>query len=221
MNPVLTEVVFRKADLSAFTGSFRARSGVLRGMSRLPETVLLEGQTRVTYLADYLPAGRADALLTWCLDRPWESETYSFSGKPVATRRKSCAFGAPGMVYRYAGVTREAFSLLPALGTLVEGPYNFVLANLYPDGKAAIGAHADDEEDIVPGSPIAALSLGQRRTFVLTHKDGQRAAEVTLGHGSLLVMEGDTQQRFKHCVPRQPRLTLPRVSLTFRQLVSR
>lgn len=190
-------------------------------MSRLPETLLLDGRARVTYLADYLPPGRADALLTWCIDRlPWESETYSFGGKPVATLRKSCAFGAPGMAYRYAGVTRKALPLPPALGTVVDGPYNFVLANLYPDGKAAIGAHADDEEDIVPGSPIAALSLGQRRTFVLTAKEtGKRAAEVTLEHGSLLVMEGDTQQRFKHSVPRQPRLTLPRVSLTFRQLV--
>lgn len=191
-------------------------------MSRLPETVLLDGQARVTYLADYLPPGRADALLTWCRDRlPWESETYSFGGKPVATLRKSCAFGAPGMAYRYAGVTRTALPLPSALGALVDGPYNFVLANLYPDGKAAIGAHADDEDDIVQGSPIAALSLGQSRTFVLTGKDGKRAAEVTLGHGSLLVMEGDTQQRFKHSVPKQPRLTLPRVSLTFRQLVTR
>lgn len=187
-----------------------------------PLPIIDDGRSLVTYTADYLPVGRADALLTWCRDRlPWESETYSFGGKPVQTRRKSCAFGAPGLTYRYSGVTRPALPLPPALGlSMPPGEYNFVLANLYPDGKAAIGAHADDEEDIVAGSPIAAISLGATRRLVFLDREGKRAAEVVLEHGSLLVMAGETQKHFKHAIPAQPSVRAPRVSLTFRSIRS-
>ena len=39
----------------------------------------------------------------------------------------------------------------------------------YKDGNDSIGEHRDDEKDLVADSPIASLSLGQKRDFVFKH----------------------------------------------------
>lgn len=44
-----------------------------------------------------------------------------------------------------------------------------VLLNHYQDGDVKLGFHADDEPIIVPDSPIASVSLGAARRFVLKH----------------------------------------------------
>jgi len=39
-----------------------------------------------------------------------------------------------------------------------------------------------------------------------------------LPHGSLFIMAGDTQNNFKHEVPKEPYVTQPRINLTFRHI---
>ena len=46
-------------------------------------------------------------------------------------------------------------------------------------------------------------------------RDGERRS-LELTSGSLLVMRGACQRRFRHGIPREPRVTDERVSLTFR-----
>ncbi|GAA6063524.1 hypothetical protein JCM10212_006697 [Sporobolomyces blumeae] len=41
----------------------------------------------------------------------------------------------------------------------------------------------------------------------------------TLANGSLVVMQGDTQLKWKHQIPKEPKVRASRISLTFRQLV--
>ena len=44
------------------------------------------------------------------------------------------------------------------------------------DGGDHMGEHKDDEEELVKGSPIASLSLGQERDFVFRHQDARGAS---------------------------------------------
>ena len=94
--------------------------------------------------------------------------------------------------------------------------YNAVLCNLYRDGNDSVGLHADAEPEM--GPVIASLSLGAERLFRLKTTDGKVAFAERLPGGSLLIMAGETQKNFKHEVPKEPRITQPRINLTFRRI---
>jgi alkylated DNA repair dioxygenase AlkB len=170
---------------------------------------------------------------------PWERRHLKMFGKTVKEGHDTAFFGDPGTRYRYTGVDHEtlpwerdpsgALAELRDLARYVTGhPYDLGLMNFYrpPD---SIGAHADDERDLVPGSPILSISLGRARLFGLqTKAQGSRGRVTTkrLAHGSLLVMAGQTQQVYKHYVNAEP---MPagaagpedRVNITFRCVVKR
>ena len=107
---------------------------------------------------------------------------------------------------------RQAYSALglPSVG------YNAVLCNLYRDGSDSVGLHADAEPEM--GPVIASVSLGAERLFRLKAKDGKVVFAQGLPGGSLLIMAGNTQKNFKHEVPKEPRITQPRINLTFRRI---
>jgi alkylated DNA repair dioxygenase AlkB len=44
-------------------------------------------------------------------------------------------------------------------------------------------------------------------------------AQVTLEHGSLLLMKGTTQHFWKHQIPKTSKPILPRINMTFRTIV--
>jgi alkylated DNA repair dioxygenase AlkB len=97
---------------------------------------------------------------------------------------------------------------------------NHVLLTLYRDGRDSIALHADNEPEFGWGPIIASLSLGATRKFIIQHKK-KRAwrRTVMLTHGSLLVMGGAFQRRWRHAVPRQGPVDKPRINVTFRRLM--
>ena len=164
----------------------------------------------------------------------WERRTASFGH---AVPRDEAYYGDPETHYTYS---RREYNPLPwipelvSLKTRVEEAtpatayanfslprtgYNAVLCNLYRDGHGSVGLHADDEPEM--GPVIASVSLGAERLFRLRRKDGSVAFSERLSHGSLLIMAGDTQKNFKHEVPKEPRVTQPRINLTFRRIEHR
>jgi alkylated DNA repair dioxygenase AlkB len=99
-------------------------------------------------------------------------------------------------------------------------PFNHVLLNRYRDGRDNMGMHADDEPELGPDPVVATLSLGATRRLTLVPRrprDGERRS-LALPAGSLLIMGGACQRRFRHGIPREPRVSEERVSLTFRQI---
>ena len=154
-----------------------------------------------------------------------EREIVLFGKRIVQPRLVSWAGERP---YRYSGQTLEPRPFTPAVGTLLRRAnafagvaFNHVLLNLYRDGRDSMGLHADDETELGPDPVVATLSLGAQRRFVLVPRrpsDGARHS-VDLGSGSLLVMRGACQRRFRHGIPRDPRCTEERLSLTFRRIV--
>lgn len=189
----------------------------------------------IYYEEGFLPPEDAShffqALLNKCA---WERHTTSF-GHPVP--RDEAYYGDPGTHYTYSrreyqplpwlaellslknlveqATPAEAYAKLslPALG------YNALLCNLYRDGNDSVGLHADAEPEM--GPVIASLSLGATRTFHLRDKSGAVAFSERLPGGSLLIMAGQTQKNFKHEVPKEPRMTQPRINLTFRRIEHR
>ncbi len=195
------------------------------------ETVVLDDpatNTKITYHPSYLPRHDAATLLAWLrVNAPWQREMPTVYGKTFELKRQTCAFGDADLAYHYSGVSRVAVPwpeilkpLADRLADTFQAPFNFGLCNLYPDGEASIGKHADDEREIVKDSPIVGLSLGAERDFVLYDAAEKRVAKVALEHGSIVVMHGATQRHYKHAVPKRLQVKSPRVSVTFRVLVT-
>ncbi len=110
------------------------------------------------------------------------------------------------------------------------GLSNQYVVNWYENGNNYIGAHSDDEKDIVKDSPIIGLSLGGEhptnlratRLFRLKQKTRVQlpqgvllgkefaqlrggknfALDVILRHGTIFVMGGKTQTYFTHEIPK-------------------
>jgi alkylated DNA repair dioxygenase AlkB len=157
----------------------------------------------------------------------WEVHRIRLFGREHASPRLSSWIGDPGAAYRYSGVRFDPKPWPPALMQLrrrLQGElgvdFNSVLANLYRDGRDAMGWHSDDEPELGPAPTIASLSLGATRRFVLKHRrDPARKLALELLHGSLLVMSGETQRHYRHALPRTARPVGERINLTFRRVI--
>ena len=190
--------------------------------------VLLDSKgSRVVYNPYFLNLTESNDLLSKLgAELPFESETYRFQGREIQSLRRSCAYGNAGLVYKYSGVTREANPWTESLASVRDlvqeksgSTFNFVLCNFYPNGKAGLGWHTDDEPDMVPMSTIASVSLGAERRFLLrSGSEGPVVLDRILNHGSLLLMEGRTQLDYQHSVPKCSALG-PRINLTFRMMI--
>jgi alkylated DNA repair dioxygenase AlkB len=189
----------------------------------------LYGGSVVTFDRAWLAPDEADrALAALLAEVPWESHAITIFGRRVLEPRLSSWMG--DVDYTYSGRLRSPVPWTPTARELCDRAarttgesFNGVLANLYRDGKDAMGYHADDEPELGPEPCIASVSLGTTRRFVLRPraKKGTRAPlEIALTHGSLLVMRGGTQQHWVHGVPREPRVAGSRVNLTFRRLAA-
>ena len=95
--------------------------------------------------------------------------------------------------------------------------FNVCLLNYYQNGSQRIGWHSDREE-LGRTTPIASLSLGATRQFLLRSKtDGVRdRASIGMTNGSICIMENACQYRYLHSVPREGDVEEGRINLTFR-----
>lgn len=90
-----------------------------------------------------------------------------------------------------------------------------------------MGDHKDDESELDPDTPIASLTFGETRDFVLKYhhrsspsdKTKRKSHLVSLGHGDLLLMNNPTNRYWTHCIPRRKNITRARINLTFRKII--
>ena len=138
-----------------------------------------------------------------------------------------------GVGYRYGDVRHKAkpypdFNLFRT--TLEPGIKSVVpdfsldtytcLVNYYPDGKAGLNLHADNEGQIVDGSSIITVSVGAERDLTLVSQQGAyREHKVSIPHGSVYTMSKASQAGWKHAVDPDINCKEPRISFTFRQLI--
>ena len=154
---------------------------------------------------------------------PWEARSIRMFGKDIPQPRLVAWFGDPGCEYSYSGISmnlNEWTSQLLELKTLCEEvagtTFNSTLANLYRNGNDKMSWHSDDEPELGVEPCIASLSLGATRRFKFRHRTTKEVVECSLPSGSLIVMSGLSQKMWEHEVPRETRVTDPRINLTFR-----
>lgn len=195
----------------------------MSGLRALP----LDGAS-LAFDANWLDSAEADALFERLhRDLPWSVHRIRLFGREVDAPRRSCWIGDPGAAYTYSGTRFEPrpwpAALRPVRARLeaeLGADFNSVLANLYRDGRDAMGWHADAEAELGPRPLIASLSLGATRRFALKSREDPALKRVLdLPPGSLLVMAGDTQRRYRHALPRTARPVGPRINLTFRRVL--
>jgi alkylated DNA repair dioxygenase AlkB len=198
------------------------------------ELIPLSG-AEIYYDPHFLPTQEATESFNTLLNKcSWERRKGAF-GHSVP--RDEAYYGDPVTHYRYSGREYKPLKWIQELlalkyriedatppaayanSNLPNIGYNAVLCNLYRDGNDSAGLHADAEPEM--GPVIASLSLGAERLFRFKRKDGSVAFSERLPHGSLLIMAGKTQENFKHEVPKEPRITQPRINLTFRHIEHR
>lgn len=161
----------------------------------------------------------------------FSSQTFTILDKEIETKRKMSYHSE----YSYS-YNREVHQGKPWTDTLKElrdlitektgYEFNAVLCNYYQNGDAGMGWHADKEKELGSNPVIASLSLGQKRKFAFRHRrdvvkenNPSKICEYNLGAGDLLIMKGNTQKYFEHCVIKEKSATEPRLNLTFRKVV--
>lgn len=182
----------------------------------------------LAWFPGWLDAGEATALMESLLEQvEWEVHRIRMFGRLVDSPRLSSWIGDPEASYRYSGTPFAPrpwpVPLLPfrdRLAAELGTRFNSVLANRYRNGYDCMGLHSDDEPELGAQPVIASLSLGATRRFVFKHRrEPSIKGEFALSHGSLLVMHGETQQHYRHCLPRTARPVGERINLTFRQIL--
>ena len=184
-------------------------------------------QADLRYAETFLDKTEADTALNALIQQvPWQQAEIQLFGRKVLTPRLSCWMGEPDAVYRYSNTSFRPEPWNPVVLMLkshVEAAtgrkFNSVLLNYYRNGSDAMGWHSDDEAELGVRPMIASLSLGGVRRFLLRNKSGGKSLGIDLAHGSLLIMQGDTQKHYQHSLPRTVKMVDARINLTFRKIV--
>lgn len=157
----------------------------------------------------------------------WKHDEAIMFDKRIVTKRKVAWYGDKPFTYTYSKITKQALPWtkeLLELKQLVENAsgetFNSCLLNLYHSGAEGVTWHSDAEKDLKRNGAIACLSLGADRKFSFKHKQAKSSISLNLQSGSLLIMKGETQKHWLHSLPLTKLVSSPRVSLTFRTIVS-
>ncbi len=155
----------------------------------------------------------------------WEHDTAIMFGRKIITKRKIAWYGDRDYSYTYSKTTRHA---LPWTETLIElkaraedlsgERYNSCLLNLYHSGEEGMAWHRDEEYELKKDGAIASMSFGAERKFSFKHRRDDERLSIILPHGSLLIMKGETQSHWLHCLPKTKKVKNPRINLTFRTM---
>jgi alkylated DNA repair dioxygenase AlkB len=156
----------------------------------------------------------------------WKNDEIIILGKHITTKRKTAWYGDDDYLYTYSNVTKRALSWTSELSDLkqlieeiTETKFNSCLLNLYHDGSEGMSWHSDDEGMLKRNGTIASLSLGAERKFSFKHKTTKQIISIILEHGSLLVMKDETQVHWLHSLPKVKKIVMPRINLTFRNII--
>src|SRR5216683_8392280 len=118
----------------------------------------------VEYIENFYSTQEADELLRGLLAVEMTPEIIRMYGRDTVTKRRSQLYGAD---YNYNATAKKSKDWTPLMLAIKErmesiaGSLDGGLVQVYPDGKAGIGWHADKDKPEI----IASLSLGAEREF--------------------------------------------------------
>ncbi len=142
--------------------------------------------------------------------------------KEVEIPRWQQAYGAD---YHFSGQTSRALPAPPVLLPLrdwarqaVDPRLNGLLLNWYEGPAHYIGAHHDSTRGMAAGAPIVTVSFGETRVFRLSRGSGavRRVRDFPAPAGTVFILPQDTNEVWKHAVPKSGRHRGRRISVTLR-----
>lgn len=183
----------------------------------------------VTFWMSLLGNGEASVFFESLLsETEWTQPEMWMYGRLVKIPRLTAWHGDRDAAYKYSGIvnnpapwTSDLLKLKALIESATSARYNSVLLNLYRNGNDHLSWHRDDEAELGDAPNIASLSLGSSRTFSLRTKSVEARRnqyDWLLTHGSLLSMRGQTQTLWEHSIKKEPKVTEPRINLTFRMV---
>jgi hypothetical protein len=128
--------------------------------------------------------------------------------------------------------------LINYMSDLYDEQFNHCMMTLHVDGDCGIPPHPDksfskeSEGKNETASKLADISLGATRSFMLVpnalgsndsvdNMKAQSVATLNMTHGTSLCMQAPWNTLVKHCVPLDPSVTSPRISMVFRRVDKR
>ncbi len=155
---------------------------------------------------------------------PWQQDDITVFGKTYKQPRLTALYGNNSQVYSYSNITmhphvftKELLLIKSKVEKVVDSNFTTCLLNLYRDGKDSNGWHADNEKELGINPIVASVSFGADRLFKLKHKDHSNIKkDIVLHNGSLLIMKGETQNKWLHQIPKTNKNIGKRINLTFR-----
>jgi len=191
------------------------------------EINILPYDGEVYYFETILTRKIADYYLSSLLETiEWKHDEAIIFGKHITTKRKVAWYGDKSYTYTYSKITKNALiwtkellELKEIVENLTKETYNSCLLNLYHNGDEGMAWHSDGEKDLKKNGVIASLTLGATRKFSFKHKISKQKIDTILEHGSLLIMQGETQTHWQHRLPPTKKVQQPRINLTFRTIV--
>ncbi len=181
----------------------------------------------IEYIEDFYSTDEAEILFHDLVQNlAWRQDDIRMFGKIVKIPRLQAWYGDNNLRYRYSNMTLTAkpwAASLLALKSKVSGycyhDFNAVLANLYRSENDSVGWHSDNEPELGKMPTIASLSFGAEREFQLKHIGTKAKKNILLASGSLLIIRGNTQNSWQHCLPKRTAKMAPRINLTFRKII--
>ncbi len=180
----------------------------------------------ITYIENFYAKDDADKVYQQLIQTlAWRQDDIRMFGKTMKIPRLQAWYGDNNLRYRYSNMTLVAMpwtasllSLKTKVSDYCQHDFNAVLANMYRNQHDSVGWHSDNEPELGEMPVIASLSFGAKRDFQLKHIKTQEKKNLILDSGSLLIMQGDTQNYWQHCLPKRARTIMPRINLTFRKI---
>jgi alkylated DNA repair dioxygenase AlkB len=182
-------------------------------------------EPEIQLITDFFDPEESDQLFASLKsDVDWRQEPILIYGKKVMQPRLTAWYGDANASYRYSGIEMKPLPWISSLALIRDRirlqtgfEFNSVLLNQYRDGKDSMGWHRDNEPELGTDPVIASVSFGSSRRFLFRrYRQHDQKMELTLDHGSLLIMKGQTQMNWEHSIPKMMRVTDVRINLTFR-----
>ena len=183
-------------------------------------------QSQITFWPNWLDGERADSLLSKSIhDSDWRRDVIRIASKTIPMPRFQQWFGNPKTSYTSSNIRLQAVAFPNWIDELREKievqsgeSFNRALVNYYRDGSDSVDWHADDEAELGFEPLVASLSLGAERVFQLRHNLTKERLDISLPHGSLLLMGAGIQTYWQHRIAKTKKVDQARVNFTFRYM---
>jgi alkylated DNA repair dioxygenase AlkB len=193
------------------------------------ETIPLTKRSFVIFVKNAVECPKNEFDEFWDI-HPLEHWEIMMFGKPIKIPRFQKLYGKTKFTYKFSGTSMPADPIVPdlvqkcfdfAIEKYPKLKWNGALVNWYADGSHYIGAHSDDEEDMVDHTPILSFSFGGIRTFRIKKKTDANDNEVEkmdfpTEDCCMIAMCGSMQKEYKHEITKTKKFVKPRINITVR-----